>query len=166
MIKELLDDQSSFRRDPLTYSDLETAVLILKPGFEPEHVRKVDKFIRDNKLKALYQTDLKFDSKSIVALYNDIFRFNTNDNLFGYEWKKRKLKYMTCGPSRIYIVRGRGVLALSEAFKYEIRSAYGKLSVPDKMLNLDEFEELAIKNLIHVVDSDETEIALWLLSLD
>lgn len=164
MRQELLGHQYNYRRDPSAHAEDELAIIILKPGFTDEHHEKVTIFCAQNNLELVRHNDFQFDPTSTLALYNDIFRFSENDIRFGYDWKARKLAYMTSGPSRIYIVRGKDARPLSEAFKYELRDTYGKLSVPDRALNNDEFEELAIKNIVHVVDGADIEVALWLLA--
>lgn len=163
MKEQLLKFQYNFRRDPSSHANDELAVLILKPGFTPEYVKEVQTFVNKNQLELTYENDFQFDHHSTLALYNDIFRFSDKDIMFGYDWKDRKLAYMISEPSHVFIVRGRNAQSQGEAFKYKMRDAYGKLSVPDKKLTNNEFEELAIKNIIHVVDASETEIALRLL---
>lgn len=163
MKKKLLEHQYKYRQDPSINADAEIAIIILKPGFTLKQNKEVLSFINLSGLKLLYETDFQFDAMSTLALYNDIFRFNDKDIVFGYQWKDQKLIYMLSGPSYVYIVQGRRAQALAESFKYKLRNSYGKLSVPDKQLSSVEFNELAIKNIIHVVDTNETEIALRLL---
>ena len=163
MIQELLSSQYDFRRDPVLYAHKEHAIVILKPDYTDTHIDKVQNFIAFNKLELLHSAERVFGSADTIALYGDIFRFNTNDIIFGYGWKERKLTYMISGSSWIFIVRGYNAQSLCETFKYKMRNEYGKLSVPDKKLSGAEFEELAIKNVIHVVDTEETETVLWLL---
>ena len=162
MKKKLLEHQFKYRRDPSINADSEMAIIILKPGFTLKQKDEVSSFISHSGLRLLHETDFQFDAKSTLALYNDIFRFNDQDIVFGYQWKDQKLMYMLSGLSRVYIIQGRSAQSLAESFKYKLRNTYGKLSVPDKRLSSAEFGELAIKNIIHVVDTNETEIALRL----
>lgn len=164
MKNKLLEHQYNFRRDPSIYAEDELVVIVLKPGFTSKHKEEVLDFVNSNKLKLIHDADFQFDPNSTLALYNDIFKFSDKDIMFGYKWKDRKLDYMVSGQSHFYIARGRNAQSLGEVFKYKMRDAYGKLSVPDKKLSNDEFEELAIKNIIHVVDASETEIALRLFT--
>ena len=162
MKKKLLEHQYKYRREPSMYADLEIAIIILKPGFTLRQAEEVEHFISLRGLKLLHETTFQFDTKSTLALYNDIFRFNDEDTVFGYQWKDQKMMYMSSGKSHVYVIQGRNAQAQAESFKYTLRDAYGKLSVPDKKLSSIEFNERAIKNIIHVVDSHETEIALRL----
>lgn len=163
MIRELLENQYNFRRDSSRYANQEISILILKPNFITKQQKEIINFIASNNLELMQEGDFKFDTKSTLALYNDIFRFSDQDVLFGYDWKDQKLEYMISDLSYYYIVRGLNAQSLSGAYKYKMREAYGKLSIPDKKLKSGQFEELAIKNIIHVVDASETEIALRLL---
>lgn len=160
----LLQQQFSFRLNPLANAEKELSILVIKPGFKVEFIQKVHDFITLNKLKLICEYDFLFDKSSLLAIYNDIYRFTNNDIKFGLEWKQRKIVYMTSESSRIFIVSGPNAQSLSEAFKYRIRDKYKKLSIPDRKLSPDEFEELAIKNIIHVVDESDIEVALWLLT--
>jgi hypothetical protein len=69
---------------------------------------------------------------------------------------------MQSGKSQIILVCGVSAQQKCERIKYKIRDKFGKLSVPDRRLDDESFEYLAIKNIIHAVDKDEIEIALWL----
>lgn len=160
--QDLLHQQLGFHRNLNSNVDKELAVIVMKPGFQSEHINHLYDFLAQDKLKIVFQTSKTLTPHEVLAIYNDIFRFNDTDLLFGLEWKKRKLKYMTSGDSLIHIVQGKNAQAVCEKFKYKLRDRFNKLSVPDKKLSNDEFEELAIKNLVHVVDAGETEIAIWL----
>lgn len=111
----------------------------------------------------LYIKIALFSTEKRLLQSTDIFRFDDKDLTFGIDWKKRKLEYMTSSKSAVFILKGEGSQTLSEQFKYILRDKYKKLSVPAKKLDNEEFDELAIKNLIHVVDEGYTEVALQLL---
>jgi hypothetical protein len=161
---ELLELQFEFRKNPTHNLENELAVIILKPDFTVEQQKMLADFINQHSLEVVCERRVTLSYEAVLAVYNDIYRFNTNDIQFGHSWKHRKLDYMRSGESQISIVRGRNAQSLSEELKYRMREDYGKLSVPDKKLDGDEFEELAIKNVIHVVDATETEVAIWLFA--
>ncbi|PJE65165.1 hypothetical protein COU91_02935 [Candidatus Saccharibacteria bacterium CG10_big_fil_rev_8_21_14_0_10_47_8] len=166
MQDKLLASQFNYRKDPSKYAGFEHAIIILKPNYSSKHVEHLTKFVNDNNLEISYQTKYQFNRDAVLVIYNDIFRFNDNDILFGTDWKTRKLLYMISSISGVYVIRGENAQSLCETFKYLLREQYGKLSIPDKKLGGDEFEKLAIKNIIHVVDTDETELAIQLLVSD
>ena len=158
--------QHGFRKDPLKYAHNELAIVILKPDYTKAHKQEVKKFINEHKLTIESEGTIILDTFRTLALYNDIFKFNSQDILFGYTWKDQKLAYMTSGNSYYYILRGKNAQSYCETFKYAMREKHSKLSIPEKKLNTQEFEDLAIKNLIHVVNTHETEIAIRLLSTE
>ncbi|MEI6054312.1 MAG: hypothetical protein WCQ49_03020 [Candidatus Saccharibacteria bacterium] len=161
-MNDYLSQQLTFRSNPSNNPEAELAVLIIKPDFTSEHFLLIKNMLSDNRIKIVEQIDIALKRDQILAVYNDIFRFTPNDILFGAGWKKRKLEYMLSGSSRILLVSGSDAQQICEKIKYDIRNQFGKLSVPDKQLDDNTFEELAIKNIIHAVDKDEIEIALWL----
>lgn len=159
---ELLNKLIAYRTKPEA-SDDELAIIILKPGYRREHVQSLLSFIEEESLEILLERNQKLNKQEIIALYGDIYRFDKNDVKFGLSWKEQKMKYMSSGLSRIYILSGKNTQLLSSDFKRRLRENYGKLSIPPKKLTEEEFIEVAIKNIIHVVDDTEIEVAIWLL---
>jgi hypothetical protein len=159
---EYINQLLIFRSDPSLHPEYELAVALLKPDFTPEHEDILLSKAAENYLQVIKHIDIILTIDQVIAIYNDIFRFSNNDIMFGIEWKKRKLHYMASDTSRIYLLQGKNAQQICEQIKYEIREQFKKLSVPNRKLNDEKFEELAIKNIIHVVDKDETDIPIWL----
>lgn len=159
-----LHNQFNFRKSPGEHAYDEHAVIILKPGFEAEHKTYISSYLAKQSLSIEREEELALSAEDVLVIYNDIFRYSDNDVSFGVEWKARKLDYMQSGPSLFYIVKGANAQALCEMLKYSMRDAYGKLSIPDRLLNDPEYDDLVTRNIIHVVDAIETEVALWFIS--
>lgn len=157
-------NQLAFRSEPKTQSQYEHAVLILKPGFTDVYKNMVEEYLASNSLQIVNVQNLAMNTDQVFAIYNDIFRYSHGDTKYGVGWKQRKLDYMISGESLIYTISGDNAQALCENLKYKMRDTFGKMSVPNRELTDIEFEKLAIKNIIHVVDEPETEVALWLFS--
>lgn len=163
LINECLEAQLAFRADTIASSESELAVVILKPEYTSDQVDDVSQFADQHDLDIVYEHPHLLGRAAVVAIYADILKFNPSDLDFGLDWKRRKLEYMTSAPSYVEILQGQSAQSSCEQYKHDMRRRYGKLSVPSGRLNDDEFEDLAIKNIIHVVDDDATEIVLWLL---
>ncbi len=161
-MRKYLEQLQRYRTDPGRYACDELAIIIIKPNSTPESCSEIMNLIAENKLEVIKTVHTTLTKAKVLAVYNDIFRFNENDLLFGIGWKDRKMKYMTSNPVEAVLVQGIYAQQKAENIKYIIRQHYGKLSVPNTKLDDDTFEELAIKNIIHVVDSDETDISLRL----
>ena len=151
-----------FRSNPAKYDDNELAIVIIKPNSTQKSRKKIINNIIENGLIIIRSVTRRLLKAEVIAIYNDIFRFNESDLLFGASWKNQKLEYMMSGESEILLIQGKNAQQKAENIKYEVRKNFGKLSVPDKKLDDKTFEDLAIKNIIHVVDADETDISLKL----
>jgi nucleoside diphosphate kinase len=162
-MKKLIVEQLEYRRDPKKNRSDEHAVIILKPEYRREYISEVIDFLVKNDLQNVYQKVITFSKEAIIAVYYDIFKFTDKDLIYGVNWKKRKLDYMSSGKSIVFIIKGKNSQQLSKKFKYELRAKYKKLSIPSKKLTNKQFDELAIKNIIHVVDDSDTEVAIQLL---
>lgn len=160
----LVQSQLNLRKVHPEHLSDERAVVLLKPGYKRTHRKQLLEFAKRHDFTVEVVKIVTLSAESTLAIYSDIYRFSSKDIVFGVEWKKRKLAYMTSAPSEVFVLRGENCQLLCEQFKEELRKKYGKLSVPEKPLSANEFEELAIKNIIHVVDATDTEVILWLLT--
>lgn len=163
LISECLDAQLAFRADTSAASESELAVVMLKPNYTADHVSDVNQFADEHNLDIVYEQPHLLGRAAVIAIYADILKFSPSDIDFGLDWKRRKLEYMTSAASYVEVLQGQNAQSTCEQYKHDMRQKYGKLSVPSDRLSDDDFEDLAIRNIIHVVDDDVTEIMLWLL---
>ena len=66
-MENLIFEQLEYRKDPNKNSQLEHAILLLKPGYSDEHIQEVVDFVSLNKLKIVLKDEILFSNDAIVA---------------------------------------------------------------------------------------------------
>lgn len=138
-------------------------IIIFKPEYLKCEIKEFEKHCDQNNIRILKKKMIRLSRKTVIALYKNIFSFSKDDLLFGIQWKKETIKYLTSGQSICFLVSGKTIDKKLLNYKNDLRNRYGKITHPKNVLSMREFKEKVIKNLIHVVDSDELQYGLWLL---
>lgn len=139
-------------------------VVMFKPGFSESDCGEFRNFCEQNQLTIIKQIDgVRLSTESTLALYPKIFSSQPNDLVYGLYWKQQVIDYLISDEVRFYIVEGENCQTLLNNFKHNIRDKYGKIKYPEQALSDQDFLEIVVKNIVHVVDEHEIQNALWLL---
>jgi nucleoside diphosphate kinase len=141
------------------------SVVLLKPGFDDQVVSEFQEFLHSRRLRVMYRKRRKLNKSHVIALYPKVFRYQSNDLIYGLGWKEQFIKYLTSSSCMIYFIEGENAIRILQDFKFRLRKKKKLILHPKKQGKMDEgvFFEKVIKNLIHVVDRNDIQNSLWLL---
>ena len=139
------------------------AILFFKPDFPSSETEGFEGYCRTENLTVRTTQSIQLTPEAVYALYPKIYTYSPNDLKFGIDWKTKLLDYLISGPCLCTIVEGEDAQEKLERYKTEIRTRHRKIIRPQTPVSPEEFVELVIKNLVHVVDEDEIQNALWVL---
>ncbi len=138
-------------------------IILFKPEWTQDEIGNFKEYCAKNGVNILEERNMVLSRNTIIALYKNMFSFSTDDLQFGIEWKAKTIEYLTSGTSVCLLVKGECVDKKLSKYKYALRNRHGKITHPKASLSVEDFKEKVIKNLVHVVDIDELQNALWLL---
>lgn len=146
-----------------TQSEEVLGIILFKPEWSPNDVESFNEYCSKNDINILEKRNIILSKDVVIALYKNIFSFSTDDLRFGITWKTETIEYLTSGQSICFLVQGKCANEKLSKYKYTLRDKCGKITHPKNLMNQEDFKEKVIKNLVHVVDDDEIQNALWLI---
>lgn len=140
-------------------------IIIFKPGFSESDISTFNEYTIHHNLSILKDFQKKFNKEAVVAMYPRRFTFTDNDLIYGLDWKKQTIDYLTTKPSRIFLVSGESATKKLHAFKVILRKKHGVIIHPNKegKMSKKKFFQKVVKNIAHVVDEHEFQNSLWLI---
>lgn len=137
-------------------------VLLFKPDCPAVEYSDFEEYCRTENLTILQTQSHQLNRGDVIALYPKIYCDLPNDLVYGVAWKERMLDHLTSGPTRSLFLKGENVQERLMRYKRTLRDRHGKNLIPN--MSEQDFLERVIKNLVHVVEDDEVQTALWILS--
>ncbi len=140
-----------------------TGIIIFKPGYSKPQIKDFLDFCVREDLNILDGHTVILSKETSIALYPKIFSFSKDDLKFGVGWKKEIIAHLTSGQSSYFLVRGSDAIKKLTDYKYKLREKHGKITDPRYTMSKKKFVDKVVKNLVHVIDEEELQNALWLL---
>jgi nucleoside diphosphate kinase len=138
-------------------------VLMFKPRYPPDVVREFQAYCFEERLKIVVSREVHLSRDAVIALYPDVFKFSRSDLVFGLCWKHQTIEYLTSGSCACFLVKGHGAIQRLSQYKKSVRRRFGKMQTPIKQLSQQDFFERVVQNMVHSVDEDEMQNAIWVL---